>query len=474
VLAWFYLGFTILRAVANSSLTHFASTEYMINKIPAVAMLAALFAVSPTFAQTDPGPRPGPPTPSRPLPGLSAAALAYFNAGLARFTEIDSVSGTQPGATGTGLGPRFNMNSCAGCHNHPGPGGSSPQVNPQIAVATSYGATNTIPAFITQNGPIRAVRFVRNADGSPDGGVHDLFTITGRSDAAGCQIAQPDFATAVAQNNTGFRIPTPLFGAGLMEAITDTAILANKAANAQAKAALGIQGQENRSANDGTITRFGWKAQNKSLVIFGGEAYNVEQGVTNEVFPTERDETPGCGFNQTPEDRTDYTASSLLTGMSDVTGFAAFMRFLAPPQPAQPANPAGNPGNPSVANGQQAFTQVGCALCHTQIFTTGDAFEPALRNQQAQLWSDLLLHNMGTGLADGISQGNANGNQWRTAPLWGLGERLFFLHDGRTSDLVQAIQAHSSPNSEANGVVAGFNALPTSTKQDIINFLRSL
>jgi CxxC motif-containing protein (DUF1111 family) len=439
----------------------------MVDKILVVALLAAPL----TFAQTDPGPRPGPPGPSRPLPNLSAAELAYFNAGLARFTEIGSVSGTQPGAMGTGLGPRFNMNSCAGCHNHPGPGGTSPQLNPQIAVAGSYGATNAIPAFITQNGPIRVVRFVRNADGSPDGGVHDLFTITGRSDAAGCRIAQPDFATAVAQNNTGFRIPTPLFGAGLMEAITDTAILVNKAANAQAKAALGIQGQENRSANDGTITRFGWKAQNKSLLLFGGEAYNVEQGVTNEIFPTERDETSGCGFNPTPEDRTDYTAGSLLTGMSDVTGFAAFMRLLAPPQPAPPP---GNPGNPSAANGQQAFAQVGCALCHTQVLNTGDAFEAALRNQQVHLWSDLLLHNMGNGLADGISQGNATGNEWRTAPLWGLGQRLFFLHDGRTSDLMQAIQAHSSPNSEANGVVAGFNALPSSTKQDIINFLRSL
>jgi CxxC motif-containing protein (DUF1111 family) len=400
------------------------------------------------------------------LPGLSPAEIAYFNEGLRRFTQIVSVTGTQPGATGAGLGPRFNLNSCAGCHAFPGPGGSSPPLNPQIAVAGSFGATNTVPSFINQNGPIRVVRFVRNPDGSPDGGVHDLFVITGRSDAAGCQIAQPDFATAVAQNNTGFRIPAPLFGAGLMEAITDSAILSNKLANGQLKASLGIQGHENRSANDGTITRFGWKAQNKSLLLFAGEAYNVEQGVTNELFPTERDETPGCGFNQTPEDRTDYTASSLLQGMSDVTGFAAFMRLLAPPQPA--------PGNPSIANGQQAFTQVGCALCHTPVLNSGNAAEPALRNQQVHLYSDLLLHRMGAGLADGIEQGDALGDDWRTAPLWGLGQRLFFLHDGRTSDLMQAIQAHAGPNSEANSVVTGFNALPAATQQDVINFLRSL
>jgi CxxC motif-containing protein (DUF1111 family) len=430
----------------------------MIEKI----LFAALVAAPLTFAQGNPGPRPGPPdnppgapvSAGAPLPNLSPADMAYFMEGLNRFREIDSVSGTQPGAGGSGLGPRFNLNSCAGCHAHPSPGGSSPQVNPQIAMASNYGATNTIPPFITQNGPVRVVRFARNPDGSPDGGVHNLFTITGRSDAAGCQIAQPDFATAVAQNNASFRIPTPLYGAGLVEAIPDAAILANKAANAQAKGTLGIRGHENRSANDGTITRFGWKAQNKSLELFTGEAYNVEQGVTNEIFPTERDETPGCVFNQAPEDRTHPAAASVLKGVSDVTAIAAFMRLLAPPQPA--------PDNPSIANGRQTFTQIGCALCHT----------PALNG--VRVYSDLLLHRMGAGLADGVRQGNAQGDDWRTAPLWGVGQRLFFLHDGRTSDLTEAIQAHASQNSEANGVVAGFNALSANAKQDLLNFLGAL
>lgn len=435
-------------------------------------VVAVLLSAPLTWAQIDPGPRPGPPNGGRPLPGLSSAALAYFNAGLARFTEVDSVSGTQPGATGTGLGPRFNLNSCAGCHTFPAVGGSSGPVNPEIAMATNYGATNTAPSFVTENGPIRVVRFVKNADGTPDGGVHNLFVITGRADAAGCQISQPDFATAVEQNNAVFRIPVPLFGAGLMEAIPDAAILANQSANAQVKSALGIGGVPNRSANDGTITRFGWKAQDQSLMIFGGEAYNVEQGVTNQLFPTERDETPGCGFNATPEDDTNYTASSLLTGMSDVNGFAAFMKYLAPPLPAPPL-PA-PPGDPSAANGRNAFQQIGCALCHTPVLNTGNSDEPALSRQQVHLFSDLLLHHMGDGLADGISQGNATGDQFRTAPLWGLGQRLFFLHDGRASNLVEAIQDHAGANSEANTVVATYDALPAVTKQDVINFLRSL
>jgi CxxC motif-containing protein (DUF1111 family) len=447
-------------------LTFAAFTDYMVDKIFAV-VLALAPAV---MAQPAPGPRPGPPpvppTAGQPLQGLNAGELAYFMEGGKRFAEIDSVSGTQPGARGKGLGPRFNSNSCVSCHAHPGPGGSSPALNPQIPIAMSYGATNTIPSFISQNGPVRVARFVRNPDGSPDGGVHDLFVISGRSDAQGCQIAQPDFATAVAQNNTSLRIPTPLFGAGFIEAITDTVILTNKGANGPAKQALGIRGHENRSGNDGTITRFGWKAQNKSLAIFGGEAYNVEQGVSNELFPQQRDETPSCNFNRLPEDRTDYTAGSLFTGMSDTTGFAAFMKFLAPLQPT--------PDTPSIVNGRRVFDQVGCALCHTPVLITGNAIEPALRNQPAQLYSDLLLHRMGSGLADGVQQGDAHGDDWRTAPLWGLGRRLFFLHDGRTTDLGQAVQDHASQNSEANGVVAAFNALPAQAKQDVINFLRSL
>jgi CxxC motif-containing protein (DUF1111 family) len=394
--------------------------------------------------------------------------MALFLEGLNRFREVDSVSGTQPGATGSGLGPRFNLNSCAGCHAQPATGGSSPQVNPQIAVASAYGAANTIPAFIQANGPVRAVRFALNPDGTPDGAVHDLFTIAGRGDAVGCTIQQPDFATAVAQNNAFFRIPIPLFGAGLIEAIDDATILANKSANSALKAQFGIAGHENRSPNDGTIARFGWKAQNKSLMLFAGEAYNVEQGVTNEIFPAERDETPGCGFNTTPEDFTDVTQSTVLASISDVTGFAAFMRFLAPPAPVPAIN------SPSAVNGRHAFTQVGCALCHTPVLTTGNATSPALNNKPVVLYSDLLVHQMGTGLADGIVQGLAQGGEFRTAPLWGLSQRLFLLHDGRTSDLGQAIQMHAGSGSEANGSVAAFNALPAATQQDIVNFLQSL
>jgi len=410
------------------------------------------------------------------LIGLSSAEFATFEEGLQRFGKTDTVA--------TGLGPRFNLISCASCHAQPSIGGSSPslhspqnpQPNPQIGVATLAGAANTVPSFIQPDGPVMAARFVRNADGTPDGSVHSLFVISGRSDAGTCAIQQPDFATAVAQNNVSFRIPTPLFGVGLIEAISDGAILANKSSNAAAKSALGISGHENRSANDGTITRFGWKAQTKSLEMFAGEAYNVEIGVTNELFPGERETDPSCLLNPLPEDQTNFTAATTVAAMSDINAFSAFMRYLAPPAPPTGNPPQGQvqPGNPSILNGRQVFTQIGCSLCHTPAFVTGNTTSAALAKQWATLYSDLLVHHMGSGLADQITQGTAVSDEFRSAPLWGLGQRIYLLHDGRTVDLIQAISQHASPGSEANAVVAAFQSLSASDMQDVLIFLRSL
>src|ERR1700736_2250332 len=275
----------------------------------------------------DPGPRGGPAGAGGPLPGLSGDEKALFDAAKVIFKEIDTVS--------KGLGPRFNLDSCAGCHAAPAVGGSSPATNPQIAVATLNGAKNVVPSFITEKGPVREARFVRNRDGTPDGGVHDLFVITGRADTTSdCKIKQPDFAGELAKDNVIFRIPTPLFGLGLVENASDDDLQAALAPDSELKKSLGISGVFNRTGNDGTITRFGWKAQNKSLLIFAGEAYNVEQGVTNELFPNERETDPNCRFTNIPEDQTPLTPISPSTGSpsadfaSTTTLFAAFMRLL--------------------------------------------------------------------------------------------------------------------------------------------------
>src|SRR5262249_12728736 len=150
--------------------------------------------------------------------------------------------------------------------------------------------------------------FKFNSSGARDGGVHALFVTSGRIDTTGsaqnCNIVQDDFNGNFARGNLGLRIPTPTYGTGLLESVTDATLNANLAANAGRKQNLGIGGHFNRTGNDGSIARFGWKAQNVSLLVFSGEAYNVEMGITNELFPTERDQTPGCQTAPTPNDIT--------------------------------------------------------------------------------------------------------------------------------------------------------------------------
>ena len=434
-----------------------------------LAVLVVMFfgvseSIQAQFRARDPGVRGGPAGAGDAIAGLSSAENLMFTTGLADFSEEEAVA--------EGLGPRFNFVGCAGCHEQPAIGGTSPAVNPLFRVPADLGFTgNTIPSFITPNGPIREARFQFNRDGSRDGGVHALFVITGHPAAAGCNIRQEDFETQVRNRNIAFRIPTPTFGAGLIEQINDTTILNNLGANATTKSNLGISGRVNRSGNDGTITRFGWKAQNKSLTIFSGEAYNVEMGITNEVFQQERDETPSCQFAKVPNDVTPAASQ-----INAVANFANFQRFLAPPAPS-PDTPN---GAASIGRGRQQFVNVGCALCHTPTLTTGDSSVAALSNKPADLYSDLALHQMGPNLADDILQGAARGDEFRTSPLWGLGQRIFFLHDGRTTNLDEAIQAHRSTASskfgasEANAVIDRFNDLREPEQRDVLNFLRSL
>ena len=460
-----------------------------------VIFTVALITCGYAFSQAksvpvDPGVRGGAPGAGGPLQGLTADETAFFLDGQARFAETEVVAKS----SNNGLGPRFNSNQCFSCHSQPSMGGTSPAKNPLPDVAALNGAKNTVPWFIVLNGPVREARF-KKSNGTADGGVHDLFVITGRTDAPGCNITQFDFLPAGnpltgqgGNQNIIFRIPTPVFGAGLIEAIPDSVILANQQANASEKSALGIHGHANAhlsgnvnlSANDGTITRFGWKAQNKSLLMFAGEAYNVEMGISNQLFPQERDETPGCIFTPTPNDNLNFTTTPASTAhsnpavISDIEAFANFMRMLAPPTPSPPT--------PSSEKGRDTFARIGCVHCHTPSLTTGKMIasgsstspSATLSNQTANLYSDLLVHHMGKGLADGITQGGAGPDEFRTAPLWGVGQRVFFLHDGRATNLLDAIRDHRSKRSEANRVIEHFNKLSTQEQREIIDFLRSL
>lgn len=463
--------------------------------VVAIAFLLAVSFATVTLGQRspqDPGVRGGTVDSGQPLASVAQTpgGSDFFANGLLRFQEIETVQG----GPDNGLGPRFNSNQCAGCHSQPAIGGTSPSAtvfpfvgpNPETLVYSLDGAQNTLPPFITPNGPAREARFkfFLNSNGTlsntPDGGVHDLFVISGRGDAGTCNIRQPSFHQNLALNNVIFRIPTPTFGAGLIENIPDETIYANMQANSRPKQALGISGAPNRNGNDGTITRFGWKAQNKSLEIFSGEAYNVEMGVTNELFQNERaspDEAmagglpANCKMNVTPEDATVMNPSQYTDVPSDVVQFAMFMRLLAPPKPS-----ATSPGGAqSITNGSRVFNAIGCVYCHTPTLQTGTSdVTPGLNKVNANLFSDLLVHHMGSNLADGVSQGGAGPDQFRSAPLWGLGQRIFLLHDGRTTDLVDAIREHASSGSEANSVISNFRQLSQQQQQDLLNFLRSL
>jgi len=474
------------------------------------------------FRARDPGPRPNPAsTIPNPVAGLSENETALFNESMLRVSELEGSCDTCPQqppnvppidpdptnpfspsklVNSAGMSPVFNADQCFICHFQPAIGGSTPAHNPARTIAHRLGGTNTVPNFEKPTGPFRELRFKYNADGSRDGGVHSLFTLQGRSDTPNCTLQQPDFAQAVRDRNIAFRIPLQLFGLGLIESIQDSAIRANMNSNLDTKLELGIEGHPNMVPNNGTISRFGWKAQNGSITIFAGEAYNVEMGISNDAFPMGRSEEPGCNVVYEPFDipRTDAELyNNPLKIMPAWLMFTEFMRFVDAPRPVTLTAGA--------QHGKQLFSDIGCALCHTPSFQTLGSANPsgpseeigphsvALRGQTVNLFSDLLLHHMGATLADNIIQGKAGPDEFRTTPLWGLGHRLFFLHDGRTSDLLIAIQDHFSGrfsdggdnpakdlrsftyrSSEANRVVERFNGLSEADKQTILNFLRSL
>ena len=462
--------------------------------------LALVILAGVAFAQTDPGVQTGNrgtgAALSSVLSNSPSGILSFFTDGQTRFQAVESVSGSPTG--NNGLGPRFNSNSCSSCHAQPAVGGTGAATNPEFSFPTNGVAPgNTVPSFITATGPTREARFpfFFNNNGTvdtnaPNGGVEDLYTVTGRSDAGTCNnstaLPQPSFATAVSENNIIYRIPTPTFGTGLIENLDDSTLLKNQLANLNNN--LGISGSFNRNGNDGTITRFGWKAQNKSLHIFSGEAYNVEMGISNLLFPQDRP-LPGedqalTGLPSTclnlggagyPED-SNNPGSAGAAILDDVSAFSDFMRLLAPPPTGGVVLNGSSVSSATISAGSGLFVSTGCSTCHNPTVGTTQPSNvtSSLSKVPVNAYSDIEIHHMGTGLTDNVSQGNAGGDQFRTAPLWGLGQRIFLLHDGRTTNLVTAIQDHASHGSEATFVEQQFFNLSTTQQQEILDFLRSL
>ncbi len=476
-----------------------------LNRAVRVVGLAVLLLTGMSFAQTDPGVQSGSRGTGAALSSVltdsPSGILSFFTDGQNRFQAVESVSNSPTG--NNGLGPRFNSNSCSSCHAQPAVGGSGPANNPEFQFPSNGVAPgNTIPSFITATGPTLEARFpfFFNSNGtvnynSPNGGVEPLYTVTGRSDAGTCNSAttlpQPSFATAVSTGNVIFRIPTPTFGTGLIENLDESTLLSNQLVNLNNR--VGVSGGFNHNGNDGTITRFGWKAQNKSLHIFSGEAYNVEMGISNLLFPQDRplpgeDGNGGTGLTGLPsvclnlsgsgypEDTSNPAASPNSAVLDDVSAFANFMRALAPPPTGSVVLNGQTVSASTISAGASLFTSTGCSVCHnpTPGTTQTSNFTSSLSKTPVNAYSDVEIHHMGSGLSDNVSQGGAGGDQFRTAPLWGLGQRIFLLHDGRTTNLINAIQDHASHGSEASTVEQQFFNLNSTQQQEILDFLRSL
>ncbi len=470
-------------------------------KLVSVLTLALLFLAGMAFAQTDPGVQSGNrgtgAAVSSVLSNSPSGILAFFTDGQKRFQDVESVSNSPAG--NNGLGPRFNSTSCSSCHAQPTVGGTGAAMNPQFSFTSNGTAPkDTTPSFITATGPTLEARFpfFFNSNGTvnynaPNGGVETLFTVSGRSDAGTCSLPQPSFATAQSEGNIIFRIPTPTFGAGLIENLDDSTLLSNALVNNNNY--LGISGSFNHNGNDGTISRFGWKAQNKSLHIFAGEAYNVEMGISNLLFTQDRPlpgEDGGGGTGLTglptnclnlsgtgyPEDTSNPAATPNSAVLDDVSAFANFMRALAPPATGSVVLNGTTVSSSTISAGASLFSSIGCATCHNPTVGTTQVSNYTLSLSKAPVnaYSDIEIHHMGNGLADNVSQGGAGGDQFRTAPLWGLGQRIFLMHDGRTTNLLTAIEAHASNGSEATPVEDNFDNLSTTQQQQILDFLRSL
>jgi CxxC motif-containing protein (DUF1111 family) len=358
------------------------------------------------------------------LPGLSTEDVALFEAGKADFLEVEGPT--------DGLGPAFNGRSCAECHSVPAIGGIGNQ-------------------SVTRAGRMVQGRFVE-----PDGGslIHK-FSLPDHK----CQPLVPANATVVAT-----RIPLAIFGDGLIEAIPDQTIQA-LADNAE-RNPDGIRGRvalvRDPASGLQRVGRFGWKAQQATLLGFAGDAYLFEMGITSELFPSEAasgiaaNVLAACDSVADPEDKADP-----VTGRRGIDNFTNFMRLLAPP--------ARMPGNDAAARGEELFQLIGCAACHRPVLRTGPSATPALDRRPVALYSDLLLHDIGTG--DGIAQGAAGPNEMRTPPLWGLRLRKQLMHDGSALSVEQAIGQHGGA---AARVRERFRSLAARDQQGLLEFLGTL
>jgi len=415
----------------------------------------------------------------------SPSDLQTFANGQGNFKEIETLPQ---------IGPIFNGMSCAGCHSQPAIGGAGLFIN-EIRVRN-----NTAP------GPVHIFAVDNMLRGGPQTqGSNSIFATGMESEPIGCQITSPGCQMSVCQNEeltrTTFstslmtcdptsaaftsgancvigRAATPTFGLGLVEAVSDRALM--QLAQLEPSSVRGTVKQINELGQN-RVARFGWKDDHATLRAFAGDAYLNEMGITN---PDNPNEVSQCAMNQQDYGILMQTSAGVEDGIdsdgrADIDHFADFMRALAPPPTL--------PQNASAQNGGRLFLQSGCAGCHTPMLLTdfnpasfiprstggiaiSSTLNRALARQTFNPYSDFLLHDMGS-LGDGITSGAAGPTMMRTAPLWGIRAKTVYLHDGRATDIPTAISLHDG---QGKAAATAFQWLTPSQQQDLLNFLGTI
>jgi len=387
-----------------------------------VAVIAFALATTGVIVTTQ-----SPGTPGSALAGITPVEFEEFRLGLADFLEVEAAE--------EGLGPAFNGTSCAGCHSIPAVGG-----------------TGTIAEMRAGRRNARGEFEPFDASGET---LFHLFSLPTHS----CQPIMPSDADVIAR-----RMPIAVFGAGLVEAIPDETLIALEDPND--RNGDGVSGRAgvvvDMATGDRRVGRFGWKAQHATLLAFSADAYRNEMGITNDLFPHEAaygvtaDRMRACDPIPDPEDIRDPR-----TRKRGIDNFASFMQFLAPV--------GRGPIDDQVRAGERVFSAIGCAACHTPTLVTGPSSNPLFNRRPVPLFSDLLLHDVGTG--DGITQPPGEANELRTPALWGLRHRRPLLHDGSAATAVDAILQHRQ---EAELARRGYERASDADRAALLAFLRSL
>lgn len=408
---------------------------------------------------------------SSPAANLSGGKLDFHLDGDFQF---ETVFVTAPAEVNSGVGPIFNNSSCIGCHPKDGRSPFPTDIN----ALSGFFFRASMPGIGENNAPIPVPGFGEQIQNQaiygfePEGKFKVTYTPIVETFADGTTVTLQKPSYSLVDTYIPFpsnamispRLASPVFGLGLLEAIPEYYILNNEDINDAD--GDGISGKANyvydRVSGQVKLGRFGWKANTATVKEQCAGAYVHDMGVTNPVFPFE------TGYGQTNGDDGLNDDAEISEALLDEIAF--YCQTLGVPA-------ARNLDDPSVQRGSALFEQIQCAKCHIPKMISGDFPIAEVANQTFYPYTDMLLHDMGEGLADNRPDFLADGKEWRTKPLWGIGltevvnGHTDFLHDGRAKNITEAILWHGG---EAETAKNNFKNLSAAERKDLLKFINSL